>query len=120
MSYLGTALASLHHDHTSVSIYMDDILVSGDDVATLSAARLRLEAAAERSGFEFHPLKSVGPAPAVEVFNLDLCHHRLKVSPSRIADFEAAIVKGDPATVAGILGYVGTVNSEQRASLELR
>lgn len=113
-SYLGTALAATYHDGLALSVYMDDILVSGDNSATLAAAREKLEAAAARSGFEFHHGKSIGPAAALEVFNLALCHRNLEVSAARMADFETAILKADPATVAGILGYVGTVNAAQR------
>ncbi len=117
MSYLGTALAATHHGSLALSVYMDDILISGDDASALSAVRSKLEAAAARSGFEFHPRKSVGPASALEVFNLTLSHLNLEVSATRLAEFEAAVLAGDPATVAGILGYVGTVNTDQRALL---
>lgn len=116
-SYLGTALAAIYHDGLAVSVYMDDVLVSGDDAAALASAREKLEVAAGRSGFEFHPAKSIGPVAALEVFNLALCHRNLEVSAARMADFEAAILKADPATVAGILGYVGTVNANQHGLL---
>ncbi|HEY3848559.1 MAG TPA: reverse transcriptase domain-containing protein [Acetobacteraceae bacterium] len=117
VSSLGTALAQTHHGGLALSVYMDDILISGHDAKALSAARSRLETAAAQSGFEFHPLKSFGPASALEVFNLALGHESLEVTASRLADFKTAILEGDPATVAGILGYVGTVNRAQRGLL---
>jgi len=62
-------------------------------------------------------VKSVGPAAALEVFNLALGHASLEVTAARLADFETAILAGHPATVAGILGYVGTVSGTQRSLL---
>ncbi len=116
-SAVGAALADARASGLSVSVYVDDILLSAASAPALAHARTTLEAAALASRFEFHPGKSIGPSSALEVFNLELSHDSLSVCASRLADFEAAIRSGDPASVAGILGYVSTVNEAQRDSL---
>lgn len=118
-SALGAALAELHHGGMSLSVYMDDMLLSGDDGSALRMARCKLEAATEISRFEFNTLKSAGPECEIDVFNLVLSHDRLRVSPERFARFASAIADptGDIAIIDGILGYVGTVNANQRLLL---
>ena len=116
-SGLCTALADARTSGLSLSVYVDDILLSAEGAPALAHARTTLEAAALVSGFEFHPGKSIGPSSALEVFNFELSHDSLSVCASRLADFESAIRAGDPATVAGILGYVGTANEAQREAL---
>jgi hypothetical protein len=119
-SALGLALAKLHGKGMRLSVFMDDILLSGDDTSTLAVARHDLEGAAIVSHFSFNRLKSSGPCAGLEVFNLSLSHGRLAVSATRLAEFEAALEVADAATADGILGYVGTVNSHQRAVLAAR
>ena len=118
-SALGKAVSHLNANAVRLSVYMDDILLSADDEAPLIVAKHALTLAAETSRFQFNALKTFGPAPAVEVFNIDLAHNSLSISPARMTEFEAAIKAGDPLTVEGILSYVGTVNASQRLALSL-
>lgn len=120
-SALGGALAKLRATGMTVSVYMDDILLSGNAEAALHAARHSLEIAAEISRFSFNTSKSVGPLHELEVFNLILSHANLRVTPERFAQFAATLMQaraeGEMAVVDGILGYVGTVNVGQRTLL---
>jgi hypothetical protein len=116
-SALGAALVRLHNRTMSLSVYMDDIILSGDDVGELTGARDSLAAAAEVSGFRFNTVKSTGPSVTLEVFNLNLSHDRLEVSATRFAAFEAALKVASVEEADGILGYVGTVNADQRSLL---
>lgn len=116
-SALGAALVRLHNRGIRLSVYMDDFILSGNDVDELTAARDRLMAAAEVSGFRFNLAKSAGPCTVLEVFNLDLSHGHLAVTATRFAAFEAALKSATVHEADGILGYVGTVNADQRTSL---
>jgi hypothetical protein len=116
-SALGAALLGLHNRAVRLSVYMDDFILSGDDFGELSDARDSLAAAAEVSGFQFNPAKSTGPSAALEVFNLNLCHGHLAVTATRLAAFEAALTVASVQEADGILGYVGTVNADQRSLL---
>ena len=83
----------------------------------MTAARDSLAAAAEVSGFQFNPAKSIGPSTALEVFNLNLSHGHLAVTATRLVMFQAALKVATVEEADGILGYVGTVNSDQRSLL---
>jgi hypothetical protein len=116
-SAVGAALARLHNRAIRLSVYMDDFILSGDDVGELTNARGSLMAAAALSGFRFNLVKSTGPAAALEVFNLNLSHGYLAVSATRLAAFEAALKMATVQEADGILSYVGTVNAGQRSLL---
>jgi hypothetical protein len=116
-SALGVALVRLHNQNIKLSVYMDDFIFSGDDVDELTAARDSLAAAAEVSGFQFNPTQSIGPSAALEVFNLSLSHGHLAVTAARFVTFQAALKVATVEEANGILGYVGTVNSDQRSLL---
>lgn len=116
-SALGAALSKLHSGGLRLSVYMDDFILSGDEVGELTAARDSLEAAAEVSRFRFNPAKSVGPLAALEVFNLNLSQGHLAVTATRFVAFEAALKVATAEEADGILGYVGTVNANQRSLL---
>jgi hypothetical protein len=116
-SALGAALSGLHSGEVRLSVYMDDFILSGDDRSELAAARSSLEAAADVSGFHFNALKSAGPSAALEVFNLNLSHGDIAVTATRFAAFETALEVATAEEADGILGYVGTVNADQRSLL---
>jgi hypothetical protein len=117
VSHLGRALAAIHHGTLRVSVYMDDIIISGDNVPALEVAKSDLEKAARQSGFVFNPLKTFGPDAHLDVFNLSLSHNCLEVSSTRLADFATALRNSGAATTSGILGYVGSVNVAQYSTL---
>jgi hypothetical protein len=54
---------------------------------------------------------------ALEVFNLNLSHGHLAVTAPRFAAFEAALKVATAEQCVGVLGYVGTVNADQRSLL---
>jgi len=118
-SEIGKSLSNLRKGGIAVSVYMDDIVLSNNDDLSLESAKHTLELAAESSGFRFNISKSLGPVSELEVFNLHLSFRKLAVSATRMKEFAAAIAGGEPATIGGILGYVGTVNSDQKAALAL-
>ena len=60
-SALGAAIACVNNAVWPVSIYVDDIIVSSHDVATVDHALSEIRAAADASGFVINDAKSDGP-----------------------------------------------------------
>jgi len=120
-SSLGVKIMELHRLGIDVSVYMDDILLSGNNSADLYLARRQLEAAAEISRFTFNSIKSTGPKPEIEVFNIIVSYNTSKISPDRYKKFEEEVkiakLAGRVDVVRGILGYVGTINENQCLAL---
>jgi hypothetical protein len=118
-SALGAAISNIHSARSvTVSVYMDDIILSGDRLADLDAAKASLEEAATAAGFTFHPTKGSGPAPSVIVFNLNIRHKEMELTPNRYAEFETEILADSVGYITGgILSYVSIVNAAQHSAL---
>lgn len=108
-SHLGRILEDAIIGGICVSIYMDDIVCSGDDCSALLALRESLEAAAPRSGFGFNASKTSGPTTSIEVFNLAVSHLRLRLTEQRLRDLEKAEAGGDPRSASAIRHYINSV-----------
>lgn len=112
-SALGGAIRSLVADGLTVTVYVDDITISGPSEEQVRAAVEQLEAGAELARFAFNPDKTQSPNGAVTSFNITFGSGVLEVSEGRMAEFEAAIHNGNEYQIEGILGYVGSVNHGQ-------
>lgn len=73
----------------TVSVYMDDISLSSDDLNLLQAAFEGLLERLATAYFEVSPQKVRPPAPAIDVFNCDLRCGQTEVQQDRIDLFEA-------------------------------
>jgi hypothetical protein len=59
--------------------------------------------------------KTQGPGANIKAFNIDLCRQSMRIEAGRMAEFVEA-PKSSPADSlqrAGVLGYIGSVNSDQ-------
>lgn len=114
-SALGRYLSSLEHrKEFSVSVYMDDILVSGDDSEELEQEMLMIKAASEKSKLPLNPKKQEGPDACVKAFNVELSQGLLKITPNRLQEFALAYANSENEHQrAGILNYVLSVNPTQ-------
>lgn len=101
-------------EHLTVSVYVDDIVLSSNDEERLSDAAAELEQLAASAGLPVSPEKTEGPASAVTAFNVDLSHGSMSVTHERLERFrEAYALAGSWQEAMGILGYVHTVNPAQ-------
>lgn len=120
-SKLGKVLHDLEKSiSTIVSVYMDDIVVSGNDAETLTDAMKQIKLAAERSRFFLNSEKEEGPAKKVTAFNVELSNQCLELTQERVDRFIASYLETNNIhRKKGILGYVSSVNREQAKSLTM-
>jgi hypothetical protein len=117
-SQLGRVIGQIERSGTPVSVYVDDLTISGADAATVTHAIDALHAAAGVCGFEFNAEKEIPTGPTATSFNIEFGSGRLHIIQDRMADFEIAVRTALPERLAGILGYVNSVNSQQHDELE--
>lgn len=119
-SALGSFLKKLSHSTSiTLSIYMDDILLSSDSIADLQLTINALLEASAIGNFPINQEKLVLPCTALEIFNIELSQHMMKITADRFQEFEDAIRQGSSAEVIhGIISYVHTVNNFQAMQLE--
>lgn len=118
-SALGRCLRELTPKHgVTVSVYVDDIVLSSNSQRGLEAALADIEVAAARSRFRLSDVKREGPANVITAFNVELANGSLAIMPERFSRFvEDYGAAPSDAVREGIVGYVRTVNEAQARSL---
>lgn len=116
-SNLGKALSKSNDHDVAVSVYVDDITISGPDQQAVSNAITALGNAATASGFEFNAEKQQAPGPTAMSFNIEFGSGTMHIVPDRMAEFELAVRQANSYQQAGILGYVNSVNTQQQNEL---
>ena len=112
-SEIGLHLRALE-PRVKVSIYMDDIALSGGDRNELQLAYDETIALMEREGFAVSPDKARPPAQEIDIFNCDLSTGRSAVRDARIEAFLA----GDPSETSEVafVAYCASVEEGNRRS----
>jgi hypothetical protein len=110
LSHLGRCLNAANGNSVRLSVYVDDIIVSGQFEADVSTSVAHLAGAAATSRYRFNVAKTTTGTTA-EAFNIRLATGSLLVTPQRMAKFAEA-VDGQKYSEA-IIQYVGTINGEQ-------
>lgn len=89
-SVVGETLRDIHAGNAVVvSLYMDDIALSSDDLPALTDAFERVLAALDEANFELSPNKVCAPTGALDLFNCDLENGRTEVRQERVDKFNA-------------------------------
>lgn len=114
-SYAGILLDSFYKSgHVTVSVYMDDIILSSNDLTSLNQHFDLLCDALRKSRYDISPLKTQAPATKILVFNLELGYQHLKVKSERMIQFIQAFAKSENEHERrSIAKYVNTVNPLQ-------
>ena len=103
----------------SVSVYVDDIIISTQDLHVAEEALKQVKAAAERSRLPLNTEKEEGPAEKITAFNIELSNSSLAISSERLQTFLENYQESESYhQIAGILGYVESVNQKQGASIK--
>lgn len=118
-SALGRQLQRVALDQdTRVSVYVDDIIVSASDPDRVTSIKEKLEGAASRAGLTFNFVKSQGPTPEINAFNIELSQDAMRVTPTRFLEFQTRYRTDTNKQVRqALLAYVSSVNAEQADSL---
>ncbi|WP_421507222.1 reverse transcriptase domain-containing protein [Erwinia rhapontici] len=114
-SYAGTLLHSLSKEGSiQVSIYMDDIILSGRELGALETSFELVCNALVKSRYEINQAKTQRPSRKIIAFNLELSHRHLKVTSVRLVAFLQAYAQSkNEFEKTGIATYVHSVSPEQ-------
>lgn len=117
-SALGTAIKRLHRSGVAITVYMDDITVSGDSKSAVQAAFDDLQLAAAAADFAFNPAKTQPPGVKVVNFNIEFGSGNMLIVPERMEEFKDAFKNGSAYQQMGIYSYVWTVDEDQADELD--
>lgn len=119
-SHLGTLLSELaNSSDITVSVYVDDILISGNNSTKLTEVYNALLDASVQSNFKVNHSKIHSPKAELSAFNLQLKNGELKVLENQFEEFCKALSTTDNLCIQrGILSYVSKVSQSQRKILE--
>lgn len=116
-SGVGRAIRTLRRDGIRVTVYMDDITLSGDSHAAVQAALDMLHQAADASRFSFNPAKVQPPSANVTNFNITFGSGSIQLTAKRMKEFKEAFDAGSPYVQMGIYGYVANIDHDQAEHL---
>ncbi|WP_310608421.1 reverse transcriptase domain-containing protein [Buttiauxella brennerae] len=114
-SYVGKLLRDLNKKSAiRLSVYMDDVIISSNDLPLLERSFQDILKALEKSDYRVNTQKSQPPSPQITVFNLVIQKGSLKVMPQRMSDFLIDVYASnyEPHKL-GIANYVKSVNQKQ-------
>jgi hypothetical protein len=100
-------------NHTRLSCYVDDVVLSGVEEEAVESSRLVLIEAARLSGFVINATKSQLPGPQITAFNVVLSHGEMAITDDRMHEFESDLIRATPSAGAAIIAYVRSVNPLQ-------
>jgi hypothetical protein len=104
-------------NHTRLSCYVDDVILSGLEEEAIESSRLALIEAARQSGFVLNDTKSQRPSAEITAFNVVLSNGNLAITERRMHEFDGDIISSEPSSVAAIIAYVHSINRGQADEL---
>lgn len=115
-SALGVYLRALQKvKELSVSVYVDDIVLSTSDQSLFTKIHSDIKTAAERAGFHLNENKEEGPSDIITAFNIELSNESMMISPQRLNELRDSFQNAETEHKRrGILGYVMSVNQQQQ------
>lgn len=112
-SALGKYIGALAKKIT-VSIYVDDIHISCNDMLALEEAKSEIERLGAISLFDMNGKKSQGPSEKITAFNINMELGKLEITEDRMAEFVIRLTNNPtPNEREGIIGYIYSVNPDQ-------
>ena len=102
----------------TVSVYVDDIIISTPDKADLEAISNNFEDVANQSNWTLSKTKQQKFVSCVSAFNISLCHQNLQIENQKIAEFKSTFLSTQNERVKkGILNYINSVNPSQKSEI---
>ena len=117
-SHLGTVLNKFFEmPDIKISVYVDDIIISGDNREQLEKFYNCLLTAVEKSGLKTSVIQA--PASEITVFNMQLKHQSLQLEEGILSELRSKFKATDNENIQnGIFRYVSSVNQNQTKLLE--
>ena len=112
-SALGVLLAEIAGHGLTVSIYMDDMLISSNDHAKLTAASERIEEVAISAGFPLAVEKSAVALDSADIFNCRVGQDEIRFLDHRMAKFLADHGVASEAGREAIERYIHAVSDHE-------
>lgn len=118
-SALGRALYELaSRPDITVSVYVDDIIISGNSLHSLQKEFEIIKENTSKSGWNLGASKTQTPSDRILAFNINLSQGSIAISPERMSSFfEAYHQSASPHQKEGILRYIRSINPAQAAAL---
>jgi len=119
-SMLGETFRVIRKKGIKLSIYVDDIILSGESEANVETALELICQVGQEVGFPLNGAKLQKAAGAVNAFNINAGTDWMEISSTRMADFKEAIIDAGPGNKTNaIIAYVSTVSKNQAEELRL-
>ena len=114
-SSLGHLLNHIYNNNmATISVYMDDIVISSNNEESLNTLFDEVKVAMEKSRFFFNDKKTILVSEKTEAFNIVLTHNEMKIEYDRFVRFQQAYsISDSEAQRKGIATYVSSVNKNQ-------
>ena len=112
-SYLGSALKDLAEAGLLVSVYVDDVLISGEFKDVLEEASETILKAAHLSGFPLSAEKCAIAAARVNSFNCHIEKSKISVLEERMEEFVNDHHSKGEAGQKAIMKYIAAVSSDE-------
>jgi len=121
ISRLGKYLNKLSkNSDVSLSVYVDDIIVSCNDSELSASILVNITNAAENANFILNAAKQEGPAAAITAFNIMLQNNSMMVEALRLKKFVDVLKETESEYQReGILSYVKSINVAQGFALKI-
>jgi len=113
-SAIGKRLSQLHHEGMTVSVYMDDIIISGSLYELVQTSMKEIICAAKDSNFPVNVEKTEGPLETIRAFNIESSYQYMAIESHRFEEMQSSIFFHKNLQVTnGILSYVESINPNQ-------
>ena len=118
-SNLGLYLRQLAKKRSiTVSVYVDDIIISTSSKDDLEAISSKFEEIANQSNWALSKTKQQKSVNCVSAFNISLSHQSLQIEKERIDDFKSTFLLTQNERIKkGILNYINSVNPSQQSEV---
>ena len=111
---LGNCFRRLLSGSGTVSVYVDDIIVSANTKEDVAVALSDIRSAARKSRFPINEAKSRGPTTAMSAFNIAFDMHAMEITGERYEEMcREVLISGAGQVSQGILSYVLSVSTAQ-------
>ena len=116
-SALGSAIRQAIKSNVMITVYVDDIILSGEHAETLQHHFDEFVRTTNAVKFNISAKKCQNVSDKIEVFNCNLSKSHISTTPKRMAQFKVDYAHASDARRASIEKYITAVNKSQVAEL---